>query len=179
MKRLGAVIVAALLLVPVTGFAQGGTTIEIGTGVGAGILTNGGTLTSIGAPGGGVFGQAPIYASFFVSNSVMIQPEMALTILSGGGETITTLGAAANVGYAFSGASGPSPYVAASGAVQYASAGGSSNSEFAAGGKVGYRVLVNSGFAASFEAGFRRWFDSSVNEITIALRLGGIVSGSQ
>lgn len=176
MKRLAAVLVAALFLASTSAEAQEGVTVEIGTGVGANILTNGGTVTHVGAPGGGFAGQAPIYVSFFVGGSVMIQPELALSILSGGGETVTLLGFGANIGYAFAGAAGPSPYVAASGGLQYVSAGGTSDSEFAAGGRVGYRIPVNSGFAASLEAGYRRWFDSKVNDIIIVVRLGGIVT---
>jgi hypothetical protein len=35
---------------------------------------------------------------------------------------------------------------------------------------------VNQGFATSFEAGYRRWLDGDYNEVTIGIRLGGILS---
>jgi hypothetical protein len=66
-----------------------------------------------------------------------------------------------------------------SGALQFASFSGSSDSEFAVGARLGYRMLVNPGFAVSIEGGLRRWFDSDLNEITIALRLGGILSAGR
>jgi hypothetical protein len=34
---------------------------------------------------------------------------------------------------------------------------------------------VNEGFAVSVEAGYRRWFDSDLNEILFGLRLGGVI----
>jgi hypothetical protein len=176
MKKLAAVLAMAALLVPAAVQAQGETTIEIGTGIGASILANGGTLTHIGAPGAGIVGQAPLYASFFFGRGMMVQPEMSLNILSGGGETLTILGFAGQLGYLFSGPAMNSPYVALSGALQYASGGGDSDSEFAAGARLGYRVRVNQGFAVSLEGGYRRWFDSDLNEITIAIRLGGILT---
>lgn len=166
---------AALLLFPVTAYAQG-PTIEIGSGLGASILTNGGSLTHIGVPGAGIVGQAPLYVNLFFGRGVLIQPEVSFNILSGGGETLTTLGVAGHLGYTFSGAAANSAYASVGGAVQYADSDFGSNSEFGVGARVGYRVLVNTGFAIGFEGGFRRWFDSEVNEITIAIRLGGIVS---
>ena len=166
----------AMLIAPATLSAQQGTTIEIGAGVGAAILTNGGTVTNIGIPGGGVVGQAPLYTTIFFGKGIMVQPEVSLNILSGGGETITTLGGVLGFGYAFSGAAANSPYVTVNGTIQSFSGGGSSNSEFAVGARVGYRVLVNEGFAVGFEGGYRRWFDSELGEITIAIRLGGVVS---
>jgi hypothetical protein len=175
--RIATVLVTTLFLVPTIARAQSGTTIEIGTGVGASILTDGGTLTLIGAPGAGIVGQAPLYASFFFGRGMMVQPEMSLNILTGEGSTLTTLGFAAQVGYLFSGAGVNSPYVALSGALQYVTASGfDSDSEFGAGARFGYRVRVNQGFAVSLEGGFRRWFDSDLNEITIGIRLGGILT---
>jgi hypothetical protein len=168
---------AAALLLPAAGQAQGGTTIEVGTGMGASILANGGTLTHVGAPGAGLAGQAPLYASFIMSGGLVIQPELSLNLLSGGGETLTTLGLATQVGHLFSGPGGNSAYAAASAAVQHASVAGTSDSEFALGGRIGYRVPIRQAFAITMEAGYRRWLDSDLNEITMALRLGGILSG--
>jgi hypothetical protein len=173
MPRITAVLAA--LLLPAAAVAQEGVTVEIGTGIGAAILTNGGTLTYFGVPGAGIVGQAPLYATFLFGEGIMVQPEISLNVLTGGGSTLTTLGAALGIGYAMAG-TGNSPYVTVNGAVQYAGGGGSSGSEFGAGGRLGYRFLVNKGFAASLEAGFRRWFDSHLNEITIAIRLGGILT---
>ena len=71
-----------------------------------------------------------------------------------------------------------SPTRPANGAWQIASADGNSESEFGAGARIGYRFVVNQGFAVSFEGGYRRWFDSDLNEFLIGLRLGGILSSN-
>jgi len=180
MRRLAAVLTLAVL-VPCTVQAQ--TTVEIGTGIGAAINFEGGsTITQIGVPGPGVgvmglLGQAPIYASFFVGGGFMVQPEVAFNLLTGGGETITSLGSSLHLGYAFSGAAVSSPYVTVNGGLQWVDVSdGGSETDFGAGARVGYRFVVNQGFATSFEAGYRRWFDGGYNEVTIGIRLGGIVS---
>lgn len=182
MRRLAAVLTFAVLL-PCTARAQ--STVEIGTGIGAAINFNGGSITQIGIPGPGVgvmglLGQAPIYASFFVGDGFMVQPEVAFNLLTGEGETITSLGSALNLGYAFNGAGANSPYVTVNGALQWIDVGGDvdggSETDFGAGARVGYRFVVNQGFATSFEVGFRRWFDNEYNELSFGLRLGGILS---
>ncbi len=49
---------------------------------------------------------------------------------------------------------------------------GGSNTEFAAGGAVGYRAVVSQHVAVGVEGGYRRWFDLKINEIVISLKLG-------
>ncbi len=170
------------LLVPCTLHGQGAT-IEIGSGLGASILSSNGTITNISAPGPGIgalglLGQAPLYASFFVGNGFLIQPEISFSLLSGEGSDLTTFSGVANIGWALAGGSANSPYVTANGAWQIASFDGDSESEFGAGARIGYRVVINQGFALSFEGGYRRWFDSDLNEFLIGLRVGGIVSSN-
>jgi hypothetical protein len=179
MNRVTHLLVAAALLAPATGHAQTGATVELGTGIGASILADGGTVTAVGAPGAGILGQAPLYASVILPSGLTFQPELSLSLLSGGGETLTTLGLGAQVGQMFSGAARNSAYAAVSGALQHASVAGASDTEFALGGRVGYRILVNPGFATSLEAGYRRWLDSDLNEITIAMRLGGVLTAAR
>jgi hypothetical protein len=178
MRRITAVLIGSLL-VPCALHSQE-TTVEIGTGLGASILTNGGTVTTIGIPGPaigelGIIGSAPMYISLYFGGGVMVQPEVSFRFLTGEGTDLTTIGLVTNLGYAFSGASRNSPYVAATGAWQFIDADGDSENEFGAGGKVGYRFVVNEGFAVSVEAGYRRWFDSDLNEILFGLRLGGVI----
>jgi hypothetical protein len=170
------------LLIPCTLHGQS-TTIEIGSGLGASILSSNGTITNIGVPGPGIgalglLGQAPLYASFFLGNGFLIQPEISFSLLSGEGSDLTTFSGVANLGWAFAGGSGSSPYVTANGAWQIVSFDGDSESEFGAGARIGYRFVVNQGFAVSFEGGYRRWFDSDLNEILIGVRLGGILSSN-
>jgi len=180
MRRLAAVLTFAVL-VPCAAQAQ--TTVEIGTGIGAAInFAGGSTVTQIGVPGPGVgvmglLGQAPIYVGFFVNDAILVEPEIAFNLVTGEGETITSLGSALHLGYSFNGARANSPYVTVNGALQWIDVSDAgSESEFGAGARIGYRFMVNEGFATSIEAGYRRWFDSEVNEVTIGIRLGGIIS---
>jgi hypothetical protein len=164
----------ALALLAVLGTAaQAQQKIEVGTGLGVSILTNGSTVTTFGMPGGGIISQATMHASF--GDRLMIYPEIAFNLVSGGGSTATTIGMAANVGYLFSGAGMNSPYFAASGAFQFVDAFGSATA-FAAGAKVGYRLIVGESLAVRLEAGYRRWFnDFEGNEIIAGIRLGALI----
>jgi hypothetical protein len=177
MKHVPAVLISAFLL-PCSLYGQG-TTTEIGTGLGVNIFSNGGTVTSVGIPGPGVgalglITSAPVYASFFFSGGAMIQPELAFRLISADGEELTTIATVANVGYLFGRPDENALYLTANGAWQYADVEGDSEDEFGAGGRVGYRIVVNQGFAVSLEGGYRRWFDSEANEIVFGLRLGGV-----
>lgn len=173
------VALVASLLAPPALCAQN-TTVEIGSGLGVSVLTNGGTLTSIGLPGPGIgalglIGSAPLYATFYFGGGMMIQPEVSFRLLTGEGATLTTFGIVANAGYALSGAEQNSFFVAATGGWQFIDNDGSSDNEFGAGGKLGYRFVVSEGFAVGVEAGYRRWFDSKLNEILFGLRFGGVL----
>jgi len=181
MKKLAAVLTFAVLI-PCMAHAQ--TTVEIGSGIGAAInFENGSTLTQIGVPGPGagvygLLGQAPLYASFFVGDGMMIQPEVAFNLLTGEGSTLTSLVSSLHLGYAFAGAGVSSPYVTVNGGVQWLDSNDSSSeTNWGIGGRVGYRLVVNQGFATSFEAGYRRWLSNGgYNEVVVGIRLGGILS---
>jgi hypothetical protein len=171
------------LVAALAGTSQAQQKIEVGTGLGVAILTNGGSLTNVGIPGGGIASQfgvgntATLHASF--GNRLMITPELAFSLTSGGGETLTTIGLVGNVGYLLAGSATNSPYIAASGAFQFIDVGSFGNATSgAAGAKVGYRLVVGGSLAVRFEAGYRRWFgDVEANEILIGVRLGALIGG--
>ena len=181
MRRLAAVLTFAVV-VPCAVQAQ--TTVEIGTGIGAAInFESGSTITQIGVPGPGagiygLLGQAPIYANFIVGEGLMVMPEVAFNLLTGEGTTLTSLVSSLHLGYAFAGAGVSSPYVTVNGGLRWLdSSESSSETNWGVGGRLGYRFVVNQGFATSFEAGYRRWLSNGgYNEVTIGIRLGGILS---
>jgi hypothetical protein len=115
-----------------------------------------------------------VYASFFFSGGAMVQPELAFRFISADGDDLTTLATVANIGYLFGSPDENALYLTANGAWQYVDVEGDSEDEFGAGGRLGYRIVVNEGFAVSLEGGYRRWFDSEANEIVFGLRLGGV-----
>jgi hypothetical protein len=168
MKKLLLVTLATALMLPTYAAAQ----VEVGTrAFGIDIVANGGTITGVSIPGGGIFLGPTAYLMFFPSPNIMVGPEVNFNVLSGGGSTITTIGAAGWVGYLFTPAAN-SAYLAGNIALQFASVNGSSNTEFAAGGAVGYRAVVIQHVAVGVEGGYRRWFDLNINEIVISLKLG-------
>lgn len=175
MQRTVAVVVS-LLAVPVVVAAQGRSGVEVGTNLGLSVISSdGATATQIGVPGGGMLGQPAVYASFFPGSHFMVQPQVAFTRLSGGGESLTSVGFGSDLGYLFSGARRNSPYVSATGAFQSVGGGGSTESDFAAGARVGYRIMAGRNVGMRLETGYRRWFDSDLNEFTVGMAVGGIL----
>lgn len=173
MQRILAVVV--LILVPAVAAAQR-SGVEVGTNLGLSVIgADGATATRIGVPGGGMLGQPSIYASFFPGSHMMVQPQVAFHRLSGGGESLTSVGLGGDVGYLLSGARRSSPYLSATGAYQSVGGGGSTESDFAAGARIGYRMMMGSNIGMRLETGYRRWFDSDLNELTFGLAVGGIL----
>ena len=85
-------ILLATLVVPAIAAAQGKPIVEIGTHLGVTIesVSGGGSLTHFGAPGQGILGQPTIYATVFAGKALMLEPQVALNILSSGGSTATS-----------------------------------------------------------------------------------------
>ena len=156
--------------------------VEIGTSLGVTVLSQSGeTFTTVGAPVAQgpvpLFGQATLYATIFATPSVMIEPQLSFSHLSGGGSSLTLIGGAANIGYLFTATERASPYVAASLGVESLSGDLGSASGVGLGGSVGYRLRAGAGFAVRFEGRYRHWlgdFDG-LNEFGFVIGLGGII----
>src|SRR5437667_11617979 len=115
-SRLVSVGVAMLVCGVGAAGAQGAkTNTEVGTSVGVTILSvsgGGGSITHVGIPGDGLQASPTIYATLFASPSVMVEPQVAFTLLSSGGTTLTSVGLALQVGYLFTPAQSGSAYFA-------------------------------------------------------------------
>lgn len=158
-------------------FAQERPVVEIGTSLGASILSaNGSSVTTFGIPGQGILGQSTLYGTFFTGSGLMLEPQLALSLVSSEGETATSLGFGGQAGYLFSGPTSNSAFIAGSLAYQSISGGGFSENDVGVGGKVGYRMVVGRSVGIRVEAGYRRWFDNDINEFSIGVGLGGIIS---
>ncbi len=154
---------------------------EVGTSIGLTVLSvsgGGGSVTHFGLPGEGIQASPAVYATFFASPSVMIEPQIAFSLLSGGGSTLTSLGLAFQVGYLFTPLQPGSAYVAANGAFQTVSlsGGGGSLSGPGFGAALGYRFKVKDHLAVRVDGRYRRWFSDykDLNEIGFGLGLGAI-----
>ncbi len=137
------------------------------------------TITHVCVPGG--IGPAPLfspmlYATFFASPSVMVEPQLAFSTTSGGGESATFFTFVGQIGYLFTPSASASAYVAANGAFQTANAGGGTVSGPGFGAALGYRFKVKSSLAIRLDGRYRRWFSDfkDVNEIGFGLGLGAL-----
>jgi hypothetical protein len=171
----------AALLLPALVYAQEKPFVEIGTNIGATVLTHDrSTITRVGIPGQDFLGQPSMYLSFFAGDPVLVEPRVALSLLHSGNSTYTTVGFGAQVGYLFNGSAMNSPFVGVDFGFQYekASSDGDwsvSDSDFGLGGKVGYRFLIGRSVGLRVEGGYRRWVDSELNEFNLGIGIGGIV----
>jgi hypothetical protein len=156
--------------------AQATPSAEVGTFVGVTVLTasSGPSVTQIGIPGGGLRASPTLYATLFASRSVMVEPQLAFSSVSGGGQTLTSLGVALQLGYLFTPARTGSPYVAANGAFHSLSGGGPTASSEGVGVALGYRFTVKNDVAIRADARYRRWLSTYTpfNEIGMALGVG-------
>jgi hypothetical protein len=173
-------LLVAIYLGATTGAAQAKPAGEIGTSLGVTILSaSGQSVTRIGVPGNGIQASPALYATFFTSPSVMIEPQLAFTSLSGGGSTVTSIGLALQFGYLFNPATKGSGYIAANAAYESLSTGGGGPSANGPGlgASLGYRVKVKSRLAIRLDARYRRWFSdfANVNEFGIGMSLGAIL----
>jgi hypothetical protein len=173
MRRLTSLL-AALSLAGSLAAAQSNPSSEVGTLVGVTILSrSGNSVTHFGIPGDGIQASPILYATFFVTPSVMVEPQVAFTYLSSNGSHLTALAIAGQFGYLFSPGKSGSPYVAANLAFQSLS-NGSSVSGPGAGAAVGYRFKVKNSLAIRLDARYRLWFSDfkDLNEIGFGLGLG-------
>src|SRR5438309_11532330 len=93
--------------------------VEIGTSLGVTVLSQSGeTFTTVGVPVAQgpvpLFGQSTLYATIFATPSMMIQPPLSFSHLSGGGRSLTLIVRTSNIGYLFTATERASPYDAAS-----------------------------------------------------------------
>ncbi len=159
---------------PTLAFAQTAPVVEIGTSLGLTVANGGGaTVTTAGIPGAGFLGQPAIYLSFFAGKSLLVEPSVGFTLISGGGETQTLVHLGGQIGYFVNGSAVNSPYFAANVGSVFGSA--VDPAQVGVGGKIGYRTVVGSSLGVRFEAGYRRWFNAHLNEITFGIGIGGIV----
>ena len=118
------------------------------------------------------------FMPLFSSAQRLVEPQVALNVLSGGGQTATTVGLGTQLGNLFNG-----PDVNFLGRRARLSVGFGRRlrhiSGFALGGTFGYRILAGTRVGVRFEGGYRRWFDSKLNEFTFGMGIGGIVRRTQ
>ncbi len=177
-----ALLLVMLLVTPACLAGQDKPSLEIGTRAGLSlVLPEGGSILNFAVPGGGASplasllgGSSTVHFAFFPTAQIMVEPQLNFSVVSvsnGDTQTVTTAGVTAQVAYLFTGALANSAYLGFNGSF-FSISNGSSESDFAVGGNVGYRFLPRDFLAIRVEAGYRRWFDFEMHEINAAIILG-------
>ena len=165
--------VAAGLCAALPLHAQGATSFEVGTHVGASILVpdGGSSEVVIGIPGAGTAAGLfpPLYLTIYTQQHLMIEPQIAFVYESFGGSGL--INAALQLGYLMDATSRGSPYFAGHFLTVNAFGNGGST-EWAAGASLGYRQLIRDALALRLEARYRRSFESDRNAIGLLIGIG-------
>src|SRR2546428_4718763 len=100
--RIGAALLCLICSAATAAAQEKKQSVEIGTSLGVTVLSQSGeTFTTVGVPVAQgpvpLFGQATLYATIFATPSVMIEPQLSFSHLSGGGSSPTLIGGAAHL----------------------------------------------------------------------------------
>jgi hypothetical protein len=151
---------------------------ELGVGiVGVSVYSQEGeTVTTLGAPNGSFFAPASVYASFFVTPRLALEPQLGVVYVSGGDSSFHIATFAGQVDYFFKGRERPSPYVFGRGSLITAGGEGDSDTSSSFGGGLGYRFPVGGRALLRLEGRFDHRlesdFDSGANIFSVAVSLG-------
>src|SRR5687767_14540305 len=129
-------------------------------------------FTSFGVPSS-FFGllNPGVYASIFAGPNISIDPQVGLTVLSGGGETAHILTLAGQVNYFTKGTDVSSPYIFGNVGLITAT---DSDSTTTFGGGVGYRIRAGDRLAFRLDGRLTHFGDGGGNTISVNLSLGGL-----
>ena len=174
-------LLAIALLFPLSAAAQSGDRAEIGTTLGLQFnISAGSSMTTFGTPGGGgSLGTPSLYASFFLTPNLILEPQLGLSHQSADGFSLTSIHLAPQLAYLFTPETDGSLYSGFNLGLDYASGFGESASQLAVGAAVGYRHRFVDSLGLRFEFRFRRWFESdlfwAVSEISFLVGVGAII----
>lgn len=157
---------------------QPGSNWEVGTRLGSTTFFRGGDSdTQFNLPGAGILNLSTLHAAYIyvpppnaegTQSTFFIELEAGLSKqFTGAGGTRLVLGL--QPGYLFNGQE-RSPYMG----VNLALLSFEDDTEFALGAALGYRTPVQRHFAVRLQAGYRRWLDSELNELSLAVILGAV-----
>ena len=178
--RVALAALAAITLAPGALHAEdaGNRKAEIGVGiVGVSVYTQEGeTITTLGIPNGTFFTPAAVYASFFVSPRLALEPQLGLVYFSGGDSSIHIATFAGQVDYFFKGKERPSPYVFGRGSLLTAGGEDESDTSWSAGGGLGYRIPLGGRallrFEGRYDHRFAQEFDSGADIFSVTVGIG-------
>ena len=151
---------------------------EIGVGiVGLSVYSQEGeTITTLGAPGSTFFMPGTVYASFFVTRRLALEPQLGVVYFSGDDSSFHIATFAGQVGYFFKGRERPSPYVFGRGSLTNVGGEGESDTASSLGGGLGYRLPLGGRallrFEGRYDHRFEQDFDSGADTFSVSVSLG-------
>lgn len=151
---------------------------ELGVGiVGLSVYSQEGeTITTLGAPHATFLTPATLYASFFVTRRLALEPQLGVVYFSGDDSSFHIATFAGQVDYLFKGREQRSPYVFGRGSLTNAGGEGDSDTTSSLGGGLGYRIPLGGRallrFEGRFDHRFEQDFESGANTFSASLSLG-------
>lgn len=168
-------VLAAALLAATAAPAQAQNNgIEVGTSLASIMIGFGdGSATVLGLPSGG-FGilNPGLYASFFVSPKLAIEPQVGLMVFSSGGNAAHLANVSGQVGYYTRGNRVNTPYFFGSAGI--ISATGAPTTPASVSGGAGYRMALGDRLTMRIDGRITHFTEGAGNAFAITLSLGGI-----
>ena len=131
-----------------------------------------------GSPTSGVLGNPSLYVSWFPSARMSVGPEINVGRSSGSAVGITSLNLGGRALFSLHDNAGSGPYLLCHGAVLVLDVNErESETDFAAGSGVGYRLRLGASFILRAEGQYRRWFDDEVNDFSLLVGFGARLGG--
>ena len=151
---------------------------EVGVGiVGLSVFSQEGeTITMLGVPNTTFFAPAVVYASFFVTPKLALEPQLGFLYVSEDDDSYHIATFAGQVDYFFKGKERPSPYVFGRGSFTNVGGDDDSDTSSSLGGGLGYRFPVGGRallrIEGRFDHRFEQDFDPGANTFSVSLSLG-------
>ncbi len=173
-----AVIIALGLFVTAASAARAAdASVEIGTSLASAIIGlehNDGSTFGVPTGGFGILNPG-LYAALVVGDTVAVEPQLGLLVVSNSGHTDHILNFAAQLDYFLSGSSVSSPYVFASAGLVEAS--GSSTTPKSVSAGIGYRIPSGGRLVFRLDGRFVHYTEGIGNRLVFAWSIGGLLGG--
>lgn len=151
---------------------------ELGVGiVGLSVYSQEGeTITTLGAPNSTFFMPGTLYASFFVTRRLALEPQLGVVYVSGDDSSFHIATFAGQVDYLFRDRERPSAYVFGRGSLTSVGGEGASETASSLGGGLGYRLPLGGRallrFEGRYDHRFEQDFDSGADTFSVSVSLG-------
>ena len=170
MHRIGVSLLVGILSIGAVSAAHADT-IELGTTMAGVTFASEGTTVGVPSSGFG-FSTPGVFASFFVTPHVSLEPQATFVVVSSSGDSYHAVHGAGQGNYFLSGPDRSSPYLFGTGGIIHVS--GSDISPKLIGAGAGYRVRVGDRLTFRFDGRALHMTDEGGNMLTLGVSIGGL-----